>query len=546
MKKLFRSILFFVVFCITANIISPCLASAENEFDYMLYSDEAVTEFSSDILTEISSGDDYISNRGHDETSLYFSPYWSMKINGESVPLYATAVYDWVPDRGVVQSFQYIFTDENAKLDIELTFLSGDIKNAVILPEKYGVTPQINGRKITAKISGFGAYTLLINDDSQEYAVTLFVKENNDEEKEIEDLKKEYGEENVTVFESGYYETDSISADKDVIYFRRGSFISFNHKSDIRSDADAESISLSPILELNSKDGAVIAGSGTFDFTRLDRRERNLITLNFCRNTNIEGLTLLNPNSWTVTAYACENCEFSDITVFGYRTNSDGINICGCNNVRVKDCFCRNGDDCFSAKATNEYYECHDITFESCIGWSCKARCFGITGEAEREIYNVKFSDCAVIFRNANWDTDRTASLAVAVETGGTDVHDITFENIEIHKDTGRPIYCMVYGDGIKDCDIYNIYFKNITVNCDKKIKISSQRNINFFGKIFSFFNRIFEKLFHKKSKLFSSFYEASNSVSVSFENVIINEKKIDRKRIKYFETAGNTELLFK
>lgn len=535
------SLLMLIIF------VLPCFAASDNGFECLVYPDEAVTQFDASMLQRISSGDDYISNRGYDETALYISPFWSGTVNGKEMPVYASPVYDWVLDTGVLQSFEYIFINKGTELDIELSLSNGSISNVCVLPEKLNASAQINGNKIKAHISGIGTYTYLINNDSQEYAVTLFVRENEDEDAQIEKYIGEYGEDNVAVYEKGYYELDSIPTDKDVIYFKRGAFISINHLSDIRSDSDAQSVNYAPAMELNGKENAVVAGCGTVDFTKLDRRERNLINVNFCKNTTVENLILLNPNSWTVTAYGSEKCEFSGITVFGYRTNSDGINICGCADITVSDSFCRNGDDCFSAKATNENFECHDILFKDCIGWSCKARCFGITGEVERDIYNITFSDCAVIYRNAVWDLDRTASLAVAVETGSGNIDNVLFENIEIHKDTGRPIYCMVYGDSIKDCEISNIEFRNIKMNCGEKIKISSQKNITFFGKLCAFLHRILKKADTKITDricdLLEKYFENTNSVSVTFENVEFNGKKIKNDCIRFFIKEGNSSI---
>lgn len=544
MKKLkaFLSVLLAAVISLSVSV--PCFAASDG-FEFLQYPAEAITDFRPEILSRISSGDDYIANQGYDETGLYISPYWTMTVNNKAVPVYATAVYDWVLDTGVVQSFQYIFTDGETELEINMSFSGGRIKNFNMLPESLNGGAYISGNRLSAQIKDTGAYTFLINGDSQEYAITLFVRENKNENAEIKKLTEKYGENNISVYESGYYQLDTLPTDKDCIYFKRGSFVSFLHKNDIRSDADADNSVLGSVMELNGKENAVVTGCGTFDFTKIDRRERNLVNVNFCKNTTVEGLILLNPNSWTVTAYGSEDCTLNDITVFGYRTNSDGINICGCNNITVSNSFCRNGDDCFSAKATNTNYECHDITYKNCIGWSNKARCFGITGEVERDIYNITFSDCAVIYRNATWDMDRTASLAIAVETGNGNVYNVLFENIEIHKDTGRPIYCMVYGDGINGCQISGVRFRNLSINADEKIKISSQREMSLFGKFCAGLNNTFLGRLKKLSAFFGKFYNASNSVSVSFENVKINNKALNRKKIKFIETFGNTEITF-
>lgn len=536
------------VFCVVVTLvllvasIVTCFAASAG-FEPLLYPEEALTVFSPDMLSRISSGDDHLSNRGYDETGLYRSPYWTMTVNGEPVPVYATPVYDWALNTGVLQSYEVLFLNEGASLDIRLTFSEGAIKNAVVLPEKLHTEARISGDTLISSITRPGAYTFLINDDSQKYAVTLFVKENTDEAAEIAALTEKYGAENIEVYEKGVYAPETLPTDKDCLYFKRGAFLSFRHIADIRSNEDAADWSSYPVMELNGKNNALVTGCGTFDFTKIDRGERTLLCVDFCKNTTVEGLICLNPNSWTLTVYGSEDCVVNDITVFGYRTNSDGVNIGGCHGITVKNSFCRNGDDCFSVKATNTDFDCHDVTFTECVGWSNKARCFGITGEVERDIYDVRFSDCAVIVRNAVWDMDRTGSLVVAVETGAGDVKNVTFENIEIYKDTGRPIYCMVYGDDIRDCRVSGVRFGNIRMNADGKIKISSQRTISRFGKLCAKLNNTFLGKIKLFSDFFGRFYNATNLVEVGFENVTLNGRKLSAVRAGNFDAFGNARI---
>lgn len=519
-----------------------------SDFDYMLYPEEAITAFNNSILERISGGDDYVSNQGYDETGLYISPQWSLKINNKATPLYATAVYDWELDRGVVQSFQYIFiNDDSFSLDIRLKF-SGEIKSVSVLPEALGASAQVSGGVVSTVINKCGTYTYLINDDSQECAVTLFVCEQTDEDAQIHQYQKIYGKDNVDVYEKGFYCLDTLPVDKDVIYFKKGSFISANHINDIKSQEDEQNNTLSPFANIYAKENAIITGFGTIDFTKLDRKERNLINLYFCKNTTIEGLTILNPNSWTITAYASENCKINRVAIFGYRMNSDGINICGCANMKITNSFCRNGDDSFSVKTTNTEYECHDVEFSNCIAWSNKARCFGITGEVERDIYNVLFSDCAVIYRNATWDNDRIASLAIIVETGSGNIDNVVFDNIEIHHDSGRPISCIIYGEDISGCSIKNISFKNIKFSAKEKIKISSKRTMSGFGKFSSSLVRIFEKNnldrfapIQKTICCLKKCYDTTNKIEVNFENITSNGKKIKNQMIIHGNSAVET-----
>ena len=528
---------------ILASSFIPCFAQG-SDFDYLDLPDEALTEFYPEILARISCGDDHISNRGFDETGLYISPYWSMKVNGSDAPVYATPVYDWALDTGVLSSFQVLFMSEGDSLNVKMDFC-GQIKNAVVLPEKLNAKVGVVGNSLRTEIKHTGTYSFLINDDSQEYAVTLFVKENTDEEEEINTLREKYGENNVLVYEKGFYSVSTVPTDADCIYFKRGSFVSFKHEKDIRSAEDAVGHNPSSVMALTNKKGATVSGCGVLDFTKIDRSERNLINVNYCSDTTVEGLICLNPNSWTLTTYASENCLINDIAVFGYRTNSDGINICGSSEMSVTDSFCRNGDDCFSVKATNEYYSCHGITVSDCIGWSNKARCFGITTEVESDIYDIVFSDCAVICRNAIWDMNRTGSLVVAVETGGSKVDNVLFEDIEIYKETGRPIYCMIYSDDISSCSVSNVKFRNINMNASGKIKISSQKELSLWGKICALLNNSCIGKIGFMSDFFSRFYNSTNSVSVSFENVKFNGSRLWTDKSCYFEKFGNTDISF-
>ena len=551
-KKILLLFLSFITVCIC---LTATALAADNEPEFLSYPKAALGAFDSAGLKNISSADDYEGNKGRSASSLYISPYWKLTVAGKSAPVYATDVYDYALNSGVVQSFEYIFADKNDfPLDIKAYF-DGIITDCTVLPESLGCKAEITAENCAAaSLEHFGAYTFLINGESQDTALTVFVKEKTDENKEITAYTAKYGKENVAVYEKGVYSFDEFPTDKKVIYFKRGAYIAANHKKDIADDEDAENAGLKPFFELNSAEGAAVAGCGTFDFGRLDRKERTLINLNFCKNTSLDGLIILNPNSWTVTVYGSESCTLDNITVFGYRTNSDGINICGCSSIKISDCFCRNGDDSFSVKTTNSEFECSGIEFSGCIGWSNKARCFGITGEVERNIKDIIFKDCAVLCRNANWDNDRVASLSVSVETGGADISNVTFENIEIHRDEGRPIFCGIINEDISGCEIKDVVFKNITYSAAEQIKLISHKETGFFASLCSSAVRNIEarelqnrKFFSFIVKLLKKCYDTDNGVTVMFDNVSSGQTVVDKNSQKEFITAeGNVIYKFR
>lgn len=522
MKNKISAIL-FILATVFSMLSLPAAAYKELNINYVEYPEEALTVFDTEILDRVSSGDDYKSNDGYDETGLYASPYWACNVNGTEVPAYSALTYDYVLNKGVLHSFSRIYADASSTLCVKLKGTGIKIENACVLPEKLGVKCSSDTSSVSFEICGCGAYTVLINNDNREYAFTLFVDEPVDEDEEILLLREQYGTDRVLVFENRYYELETIDTTKyDAIYFRAGSYIRAKHIYEIDSD---ETLSALPkrqeVLPIYGRNKFKIKGNGVIDLTALDRKEREALFISGCTDCDIEGLTFINSPSWTFITYGCDNLKISRITCFGYRTNSDGINVCGSQNVTVTDSYIRNGDDCYSVKTTNQDMTCHDIIFDNCIAWSTKARCFGITGEVESDIFNIVFRNSAVIYRNATWDNDRVSSLALEVETGKGQIDNVRFEDIEIHKDTGRAINILVYNNDIKNCKITNVTLENISCDADKKSQIVAKRKMTASDIISSLLYRIFVKI-NPESKVVSRLAEkcGGNEIQVQIKNV--------------------------
>ena len=74
------------------------------------------------------------------------SPYYSLTVNGEEVPVYATVVYVGTDGECALHSFAMIDAEipENASIDVTLQALLYPLKQAIIRPESLGVTPSVN------------------------------------------------------------------------------------------------------------------------------------------------------------------------------------------------------------------------------------------------------------------------------------------------------------------------------------------------------------------------------------------------------------------
>lgn len=81
-----------------------------------------------------------------------------------------------------------------------------------------------------------------------------------------------------------------------------------------------------------------------------------------CENVKVEGVTLKYAGAWTSHYFQCRNVNINNITIrsFGVAHN-DGINIDGCQHVRISNCDIISGDDALCFKTTSSKMGCDDI-----------------------------------------------------------------------------------------------------------------------------------------------------------------------------------------
>lgn len=146
--------------------------------------------------------------------------------------------------------------------------------------------------------------------------------------------------------------------------------------------------------------------------------------------------------------------------------------VCNSVDVTVSDCFARSGDDLFEVKTLGGDASAvsRNVTFQGCVAWGGKARCFGIIGEVNRPISNVAFRDCAILYRDATWDNDRLGGLVIVVEETGAAISGVVFENIEIFRDMGRAVNCCIYNPQLQGCQVTGVEFRNIAYTAESRL----------------------------------------------------------------------------
>jgi hypothetical protein len=477
--------------------ISP--ESKDFEFTALQYPDEAIVTLEEAGLTEqelvgrVSPElSEYVQSGGYDDINgITISPYYTAKIGGKEIPVYASVVFIRVDDTGTLHSFSEIYVDSSKdfSFNIELTGADVTLKNAIVLPESHGVKAQCENNKVTASINKTGVYTFLFNGANQYYGYTLIVREKIDEDAEIAAYVEEYGAENVIVVDKGVYNYDYVnfvSQNNQVIYLREGAYVIANHLFDINSAEDenkyiegnaryenAIGLTRYPFLNFYNCNNITLTGRGVIDLTRLDRRERRGVVFTNCNNITVSGIKIINSPEWSFISYCCTGVDIDNVDIIGSRGNCDGFAICNSHDVTVDNCFARVADDTFEVKALGGVMDSRNITFTNCIAWGGYARCFGITGEVNKKISDVTFRDCAVVYRDGIWNNDRIGSLVVVAEQTEGSIDGILFENIEIFRDEGRPILVKIYDEEAENFEIRNVVFRNISYTSYMKPKIA-------------------------------------------------------------------------
>lgn len=499
--KFFFSI-FTTIAIFFSNLLFPATVLPESEnfdFSYLEYPEEAIITLEEAGLTEqelvgraSALLPEYVQSGGYDDINgITISPYYTAKISGKEIPVYASVVFIRVDDTGTLHSFSEIYVDPNEdfSFNIEITGADVELKNAIVLPETHGVKAQCEDNTVTASISKTGVYTFLFNDANQYYGYTLMVREKVDEDKEIAEYIDKYGEDNVWVIEKGVYQYDYVNLvahNNLVIYLREGAYVIANHLYDIDCAEDENkyweptapgdnSIGLTryPFLNFYNCNNITLTGRGVIDMTRLDRRERRGVVFTNCNNVNVSDVKIINSPEWSFISYCCTDVNIDNVDIIGNRGNCDGFAICNSHDVTVDNCFARVADDTFEVKALGGMMDSKNITFTNCIAWGGYARCFGITGEVNKKISDVTFRDCAVVYRDGIWDNDRIGSLVVVAEQTKGSIDGILFENIEIFRDEGRPILVKIYDEQAENFEIKNIVFRNISYTSYMKPKIA-------------------------------------------------------------------------
>ncbi len=152
-----------------------------------------------------------------------------------------------------------------------------------------------------------------------------------------------------------------------------------------------------------------------------------LVRLVRCDGVNVNGVTLRYAGAWTSHYFHCRNVNISNVTIrsFGVAHN-DGIDIDGCQHVRISHCDIISGDDALCFKTTSSKMACSDIIVSDML---LKSNQSGIKmgTESMAPFENIRISNCKI------YDTKNGGIKLFSVDGAhlrNVEISDITMDEV--------------------------------------------------------------------------------------------------------------------
>ena len=286
------------------------------------------------------------------------------------------------------------------------------IQSAKILPSKSGIKPVISGNQVFFSVSKPTRLTLEINGDWMN-SLHLFVNP-------FETNIPRPDDPNVIYYGPGIHKIAPVRVTSGkTVYVAPGAVI---YGTPALNGRD-------PVFFLDGSN-IVLRGRGIIDGSLIPNPNPfgNILKVHG-QNIQVEGVVLRDSCNWTFQINVSNRVKINNIKIFGWRENSDGVDIDNSRDVEVSDSFVRTFDDLIVIKAEDKGVQgSGDITIKHDVLWNEIAHALSIGAQLRENVDNVVFSDCDIIH-----DKGREWLLRVFNTDSGT-VRHIIFDDIRIEE----------------------------------------------------------------------------------------------------------------
>ncbi len=341
----------------------------------------------------------------------------TITVDGKPLFVYDTAVNfnrTWTKDPKL-ETTPMAYFDFDGTVNIKMTVPGEKIEKAIIRPLSLGIEPKINGDTLSFKLDQPAQLTIEINDNIHR-AVHLFANP-------LEANAPKPGDPDVIYFGPGIHEVGRIPVQSNQTVYIAGGAVVYG------------------CIKAENLENLKIEGRGIIDGSIYDRWIDTLVPIDLrnCKNSSVEGITMLDPSAWTLNIYSSQNIKVDNIKIISARANSDGITIQSCKDVTVTNSFVRSWDDSLVVKGYDG--DVKGITFDNCILW-----------------------------------TDLAQSCEIGYETRANTIADVTFKNITVLHNFHKPVLSIHNSDNAL---VQNVHYENIVVE-DAKMGMGDAAGYNY------------------------------------------------------------------
>ena len=270
-------------------------------------------------------------------------------------------------------------------------------------------------------------------------------------------------------------ETETYTDEADgVMYFGRGVHQGFEDNT-IKIPSNT-TVYLAPgaivkakLLVINAENVRII-GRGI-----IDKPQRG-IEVTDSKNILIDGITVINPEHYTVFGGGTTGLTIKNLKSFSSRGWSDGIDLMCCNDVLIDNVFMRNSDDCIAiyGHRWDWWGGSRNVTVQNSVLWADVAHPINVGGHGDPEsptgelIEDITFRNIDILEHD---EDDEPYQGCMTVDCGDKNfVRNVLFEDIRVENiQEGRLFYVKVRFNEKYDKQpgrgIENVTFRNITYN---------------------------------------------------------------------------------
>lgn len=188
-----------------------------------------------------------------------------------------------------------------------------------------------------------------------------------------------------------------------------------------------------------------ILGRGIFD-ARPRTTKTQFLDFRDCSQVELQDVLVLGSYGWTIVPWNCRDVRLTNVKVFSWRDNDDGLDICSSRNVTVDRCFFRTKDDCIAIKAPRkEYFPAKSVEKSSSSAGP----------DSHFDVEDV------VVQRSVFWNAEWGNALEIGFELLTPHVRNIVWRDCDIIRVETGAVFSIHNGDSAA---VDDVRFENIRV----------------------------------------------------------------------------------